>query len=81
MRLSSFCFGLGVGAVLGVLFAPRSGEETREEIAGAIRANMDEAGQKGRTLVRRAQRRADQVLNDVREHVKDAAEAVEHRLT
>jgi gas vesicle protein len=30
--LPYFLFGLGVGAAAGILFAPRSGEETREEL-------------------------------------------------
>jgi gas vesicle protein len=29
-KLSYFLFGLGMGVAIGVLFAPRSGEETRE---------------------------------------------------
>ena len=30
--LSSFLMGLGVGVAVGILFAPKSGEETREMI-------------------------------------------------
>ena len=29
-KLSYFLFGLGMGVAIGVLFAPKSGEETRE---------------------------------------------------
>ncbi|MSV27363.1 MAG: YtxH domain-containing protein [Bryobacterales bacterium] len=29
-KLSFFCLGLGLGVALGMLFAPKSGEETRE---------------------------------------------------
>lgn len=28
-RISYFCLGLGIGVAVGVLFAPKSGEETR----------------------------------------------------
>lgn len=31
-QLPYFLFGLGVGAAAGMLFAPKSGEETREEL-------------------------------------------------
>ncbi len=36
-RLSYFFLGLGIGVAVGILFAPKSGEETRELIRG--RAN------------------------------------------
>ena len=44
-KLSFFAFGLGLGLAIGVLFAPKSGEETRE----FIRAKADE----GKDYVRR----------------------------
>ncbi len=28
-RISYFCLGLGIGVAVGILFAPKSGEETR----------------------------------------------------
>jgi gas vesicle protein len=37
-RFSYFAFGLGLGLAIGVLFAPKSGEETR----GFIRSKADE---------------------------------------
>jgi gas vesicle protein len=37
-KFSYFAFGLGLGVAIGVLFAPRSGEETR----GYIRSKADE---------------------------------------
>ena len=37
-KLSYFAFGLGLGLAIGVLFAPKSGEETREY----IRSKADE---------------------------------------
>jgi gas vesicle protein len=33
MKLSSFLVGVGIGATVALLFAPRSGEETREMIS------------------------------------------------
>jgi gas vesicle protein len=80
MKLSSFCFGLGLGAVLGVLFAPKSGEATRADVSVAIQTNLDEVVRKGRKLVRQAQRKAGRVLKGARELVKDVVQAAEHRL-
>lgn len=37
-KLSYFAFGLGLGLAMGVLFAPKSGEETRQ----FIRSKADE---------------------------------------
>jgi gas vesicle protein len=51
-----FLTGLGIGAGLAVLFAPRSGEETREWIA-------DKAGRKFKAL-RRIGRRSFRQLQD-----------------
>jgi gas vesicle protein len=51
-----FLAGLGVGAVVGVLYAPRSGNETRE----ALRSKADE----GREYVRERARQARTQAND-----------------
>lgn len=56
-----FLFGLGLGATLGLLFAPQSGEETRRSLArkakklkhlaeDQLEGVMDKAGKKARTL-------------------------------
>jgi gas vesicle protein len=36
-----FLAGLGVGALIGVLYAPKSGRETREDIAAGAREGAD----------------------------------------
>ncbi len=66
-KLSYFAFGLGLGLAVGVLFAPKSGEETREFIrgkadegkeylrqrGGELREQAGEAIERGRTVVTR----------------------------
>jgi len=49
-----FLAGLGVGAVIGVLYAPRSGDETRE----AIRSKAQEGAERARHHARRAREQA-----------------------
>jgi gas vesicle protein len=49
-----FLAGLGVGAVVGVLYAPRSGDEMRE----VIRSRAQEGADRARTHARRAREQA-----------------------
>lgn len=44
-RISYFCLGLGIGVAVGILFAPKSGEETRQ----LLRSKADE----GKVFVKR----------------------------
>jgi gas vesicle protein len=84
----SFAVGLGVGAALGILFAPRSGEETRDYLVGGAqdvadnllttaRDAADDAFSRGRKFTRRAK----QTLDDVAEQVKGAADEGERAYT
>jgi gas vesicle protein len=69
--VSTLCIGLGVGAALGILFAPKSGEETREDITDAVTDGVDEV----RTRATKAARGARRVANETRERVGDAIDA------
>lgn len=40
-KLGFFLAGLGIGAILALLFAPKSGEETRRYIAGKAEEGRD----------------------------------------
>ena len=68
---SVFLVGVGVGASLGILLAPKSGEETRDDIAAAVKDGVDGVVTQGNNLGRRAQK----TIEDAKEHVKAAAEA------
>jgi gas vesicle protein len=72
-----FAIGFGVGAALGVLFAPQSGEDMRDYLAEGAKDAVDGAMATGRKFTRRAKRAVD----DVTEHVKDSAEVVERAYT
>jgi gas vesicle protein len=45
-----FLLGLGIGSLIGVLFAPKSGEETREYLAKKTREGNELARKKPREL-------------------------------
>lgn len=73
-----FLAGLGVGAVVGVLYAPRSGDETRD----VIRAKAQEGSERARAQARRAREQANDwmdrgrdVLNQQKEQFRSAYEA------
>ena len=73
-----FLAGLGVGAVVGVLYAPRSGDETRD----VIRSKAQEGGERARQQVRRAREQASDwvdrgrdVINQQKEQFRNAYEA------
>jgi gas vesicle protein len=73
-KVSYFLVGLGVGALVGVLFAPKSGEDTREYLAGKADEGKDYAQRKAREL----RERADELIErskDVASRKKDSISA------
>ena len=73
-----FLAGIGIGALIGVLFAPQSGEETREMIAGKTDESREFLLRKSRELRDQASgyvERGKEVLNEQREHLVSAIEA------
>jgi gas vesicle protein len=73
-----FLAGLGVGAAAGVLFAPRSGDETRQ----ALRARAEDSREFVRDRARQAREQAAswadrgrEVLNQQKEQFRSAYEA------
>ena len=69
--VSALFVGLGVGAVLGILFAPKSGEETRDDIARTLNDGIDEL----RTRTAKVAHNVREFADQTREHVNEAIEA------
>ena len=65
--ISAFVVGLGAGAALGVLFAPRSGDDTREYILASAKDGVDGAVAAGEKLMQRAQQGIDEAKGRVRQ--------------
>jgi gas vesicle protein len=73
-KVSYFLVGLGVGALVGVLFAPKSGEETRNYLSNRADEGKDYAQRKAREL----RERADELIErskDVAVRKKDSLSA------
>jgi gas vesicle protein len=64
-KVTYFLVGLGVGALVGILFAPKSGEDTREYLSQKADEGRDFAQRKAKELRERA--------DDLIERSKDAA--------
>jgi len=69
--IATFAVGAGIGAALALLFAPKSGEELRGNIADGVNDGVNQVRSTGRDLKLRAQRAVD-VAKD---QVQDAIEA------
>ena len=46
-KFTAFAVGVGAGALLAMLFAPASGEDTREYLTGTLRQGLDGAASTG----------------------------------
>ncbi|MBZ5502974.1 MAG: YtxH domain-containing protein [Acidobacteriia bacterium] len=77
-KVSIFLVGLGIGALVGILFAPKSGEETREYLANKADEGREFAQKKARELRERAEdllERSKEVMSRQKEAVSSAVEA------
>jgi gas vesicle protein len=54
-KVSFFLVGLGIGALIGILFAPKSGEETRDYLSSKADEGREYAQRKARELRERAE--------------------------
>jgi gas vesicle protein len=76
--LSNFLLGLGVGVGLGMLFAPKSGQETREIIKNKAGEGSDYLKQRGTELKQSASEWVDKgkdALGRQKDNISDAMEA------
>ena len=70
-HVAGFILGMGLGAALAILFAPQSGEETRQYLIDGATDTIDDAVAMGRKLRRRARR----AVNDMAGSLMEATEA------
>jgi gas vesicle protein len=65
--LTVFAVGLGVGAAVAVLLAPRSGAETRESLLRSAKDGLNDVVAVGEKLTRRAQAEIEYAKDQVRQ--------------
>lgn len=54
-KVSFFLVGLGIGSLVGILFAPKSGDETRDYLSARADEGREYAQKKARELRERAE--------------------------
>jgi gas vesicle protein len=77
-KVSFFIVGLGIGALLGILFAPKSGDETREYLSSKADEGRDYAQKKARELRERADdllQRSKDVVSKQKDAISSAVDA------
>jgi gas vesicle protein len=74
---SWFLAGLGIGALIGVLYAPKAGRETREELLSSAREGSEYLKQRGREAVDQVGDLVDRSKTQVTEYVDRGKEVVE----
>jgi gas vesicle protein len=74
---SWFLAGLGLGALIGVLYAPKAGRETREELMSSAKEGTEYLKQRGREAVDQVGDIVDRGKGQVNEYVGRGKEYVE----
>ena len=68
MRSGAFWVGLlvgaAIGAAVGMVYAPKAGEEVREDVVEGVRKLREAASEKGRRVWNRARRRGEEIAEE-----------------
>jgi gas vesicle protein len=75
--LAWFLAGLGVGALVGILYAPKSGKETREDIASGARESAEYLRARTREAAENVSAIVDRSKEQISEYVDRGREAVD----
>ena len=72
-----FLAGLGVGALAGILYAPKSGRETREDLANSAREGTEYLRNRSKEVAERVSGIVDKSREQVGEYVDRGREVVD----
>ena len=76
-KIAFFMAGMGLGAVVALLFAPRSGKETRDFIAQKAEESRDYVSSKGREFRKQAEDAVDKAKDVVAKQKEQLSAALE----
>lgn len=76
-KLSYFFLGVGLGVAVGVLFAPKSGEETREFLRSKAEEGTDYVKRRAEDLRGTAADAIDRGKDSIRRHKENLSAAVD----
>ena len=76
-KISYFCLGLGLGVAVGILFAPKSGAETRQLLKSKAEEGADYVKRRGTELRDTAADALDKGKQTVSRHRDNLSAAVE----
>jgi gas vesicle protein len=76
-KLSYFFLGLGMGVAVGVLFAPKSGVETRQFLRSKAEEGTDYVKSQADTLKETAAEALERSKQSIQKHKENLASAVE----
>jgi gas vesicle protein len=68
--LAFLTFGLGIGVVLALLFAPSSGKTTRRDLAKSVEDGLKTGREALEPVVKRVEKEFDEIKKNVEERVK-----------
>ncbi|MFQ5889444.1 MAG: YtxH domain-containing protein [Gemmatimonadota bacterium] len=77
--LGAFLGGIAIGAIVGLLYAPKSGRETQQDIRDGLRRLRDDAEEKFAELREEAGEKYGQVREDVAERLESARSELRQR--
>jgi len=75
--LAWFLAGLGIGALAGVLYAPKAGKETREELVNGAREGSEYLRQRGRDAAAQVGALVDKGKDQVGDYVDRGREVID----
>lgn len=76
-QIAWFLAGLGVGALVGILYAPKSGRETREDLVSGAREGTEYLRARTRQAAEEVSALVDKSKEQVGEYVERGCEAVD----